>query len=210
MPLADKSMRMNKVVSVITELMKKFKEIEGITGSGSTFRATLIHGGGKGTDPPRAAKADAKEATAFYWRSGDFFGYIYVEWVAKRFHHKDRMKDFLKTKCKPALSKYALGEKAAFLNFTDRDLDGWETAYYGENYKRLQKAKKEWDPHNVFQFQQSIKLPPAQGTLKSTAQDNSQEVESEGHSTEAIARTDTPVVRTLQLRGRYRVNRSEI
>ncbi|WP_248962752.1 FAD-binding oxidoreductase [Sphaerisporangium perillae] len=53
-----------------------------------------------------------------------------------------------------------------YINYPDRDLgsDEWNTSkvpwyrlYYGDNYERLLKAKRTWDPHNIFQHDQSIR-----------------------------------------------------
>jgi FAD/FMN-containing dehydrogenase len=53
-----------------------------------------------------------------------------------------------------------------YINYPDRDLssDEWNTSevpwyrlYYGDNYDRLLRAKRTWDPHNVFQHDQSIR-----------------------------------------------------
>lgn len=38
-------------------------------------------------------------------------------------------------------------------------MQDWETAYWGSNFDRLRKIKAEYDPHNVFKYEQSI--PPA-------------------------------------------------
>jgi hypothetical protein len=46
-----------------------------------------------------------------------------------------------------------------YVNYCDSDLVDWQHLYYKDNYPRLQRAKKEWDPHNVFHHGQSIELP---------------------------------------------------
>jgi hypothetical protein len=44
----------------------------------------------------------------------------------------------------------------AYFNYTDPDLKGWQTAYYGSNYPRLEKIRREVDPHHYFNFPQAI------------------------------------------------------
>jgi FAD/FMN-containing dehydrogenase len=44
----------------------------------------------------------------------------------------------------------------AYINYTDPNLKGWETAYYGSNYRRLLEVRKEFDPHHYFNFPQAI------------------------------------------------------
>ena len=44
----------------------------------------------------------------------------------------------------------------AYLNYTDPDLNDWQTAYYGGNYPRLLEVRKAFDPHHFFNFPQAI------------------------------------------------------
>lgn len=54
------------------------------------------------------------------------------------------------------LSPYTAGD---YVNFPDRYIKDWPTAYYGRNFRRLRAVKTKYDPRNVFQFPQSI--PPS-------------------------------------------------
>ncbi|HYB28280.1 MAG TPA: FAD-binding oxidoreductase [Solirubrobacteraceae bacterium] len=44
----------------------------------------------------------------------------------------------------------------AYFNYTDPDLKDWQTAYYGSNYPRLERIRREVDPHHYFNFPQAI------------------------------------------------------
>ncbi|WP_405880849.1 FAD-binding oxidoreductase [Streptomyces sp. NBC_01136] len=55
-----------------------------------------------------------------------------------------------------ALRPYVNG---AYVNVPNIGTQDWETAYWGRNFDRLRKIKAKYDPHNVFQYEQSI--PPA-------------------------------------------------
>ncbi|RIA98809.1 Glucooligosaccharide oxidase [Glomus cerebriforme] len=44
----------------------------------------------------------------------------------------------------------------SYQNYIDRDLDDWQTRYYGQNFKRLIEIKAKYDPNNLFNFPQSI------------------------------------------------------
>ncbi|MER7678767.1 FAD-binding oxidoreductase [Streptomyces sp. NPDC096934] len=55
-----------------------------------------------------------------------------------------------------ALRPYVDG---AYVNVPNVGMQDWETAYWKGNYERLRRIKAKYDPHNVFQYDQSI--PPA-------------------------------------------------
>jgi len=54
-----------------------------------------------------------------------------------------------------ALRPYVNG---AYVNVPNIAMTDWETAYWGSNVSRLRKIKTNYDPHNVFRYEQSI--PP--------------------------------------------------
>jgi FAD/FMN-containing dehydrogenase len=45
----------------------------------------------------------------------------------------------------------------AYVNYCDADLIGWEQAYWGANYARLQEIKRTVDPHDLFNGPQSVR-----------------------------------------------------
>lgn len=50
------------------------------------------------------------------------------------------------------------GIQAQYRNYPDINFPNWQTAYYGKNYSRLQKLKSEWDPEDLFSFEQSVEM----------------------------------------------------
>lgn len=55
-----------------------------------------------------------------------------------------------------AMTPFLIGD---YVNFPDLEFKNWPRAYYRNNFNRLTKIKRKYDPLNVFHFQQSI--PPA-------------------------------------------------
>ncbi len=49
------------------------------------------------------------------------------------------------------------GIKVQYRNYPDINFTNWPELYYGSNYKRLQAVKKQYDPNNLFRYEQSIK-----------------------------------------------------
>lgn len=45
----------------------------------------------------------------------------------------------------------------AYQDYIDPKLKGWQRAYYGANYQRLQRIKSAYDPDFRFRFEQAIR-----------------------------------------------------
>ncbi|KAF5700208.1 isoamyl alcohol oxidase [Fusarium globosum] len=97
----------------------------------------------------------APDATPFPWRQGHYVSNIKMQWTCPK--KTKKVHDFIR-KCQAELLPHAIEQKAAYINYIDRNVRNWQEAYYGANYRRLQEIKTKWDPHNFFWNWQSIEL----------------------------------------------------
>ncbi|KAF5559202.1 fad linked oxidase [Fusarium mexicanum] len=100
-------------------------------------------------------KGIASDATPFPWRQGHYVSNIKMQWTCA--NKTKQVHEFIR-KCQAELLPYAIEQKAAYINYIDRNVRNWQEAYYGANYRRLQEIKTKWDPYNVFWNWQSIEL----------------------------------------------------
>jgi FAD/FMN-containing dehydrogenase len=94
----------------------------------------------------------APEATAFVHRDARF-GVQYLTYYPSS-AQRPAASAWLHGAWAP-LRPYVSGE--AYQNYADPDLAGWERAYYGANYPRLQAAKARYDPDERLRFAQGIR-----------------------------------------------------
>jgi FAD/FMN-containing dehydrogenase len=100
--------------------------------------------GGAVRTPPPGGSAFAHRGALFYaepgagW-SGDAITPKAQAWVAE---------------FSQALRPYVNG---AYVNVPNPGMADWETAYWGDHYARLREVKATYDPHNIFQYEQSIR-----------------------------------------------------
>jgi FAD/FMN-containing dehydrogenase len=98
--------------------------------------------------------AQKETEAAFPHRAFPFFSELQTYWDAP-------------VQTKHLLEKFAAvqniftanGITAQYRNYPDINFTNWQTAYYGNNYKRLQQVKKKYDPNNTINHLQSIQLP---------------------------------------------------
>ncbi|HEY5198158.1 MAG TPA: FAD-binding oxidoreductase [Solirubrobacteraceae bacterium] len=93
----------------------------------------------------------ASGATAFVHRTARF-GIQYLTYYASA-AERPAARAWLDGAWSP-MRPYVSGE--AYQNYADPNLVGWERAYYGANYARLQRARAKYDPDRRFDFAQAI------------------------------------------------------
>src|SRR5262249_47922963 len=92
-------------------------------------------------------------ATAFFHRKPKF----YMEWESIWQESSEEERNLIWVeRFRKALQPYVMG---SYINVPDRSIGNWLSAYYGSNADRLREIKSKYDPHNVFNFEQSI--PPS-------------------------------------------------
>jgi hypothetical protein len=115
-----------------------------------TATAKLFSWGGAISQTPR-------NATAFVHRDALFLASFAVDWPTEIPSHDSQTELEWLNLTFDAFLPYTIAE--SYQNFIDPALIDWQTAYYGENLKRLMSIKAVYDSTNVFQFEQSIPLP---------------------------------------------------
>ncbi|NEU31737.1 FAD-binding oxidoreductase [bacterium LRH843] len=94
----------------------------------------------------------ARNETAFYYRDVE----IAQEYLATWNEPSEKRENIRWIEeLRNALSPYTTGD---YVNWPDRLIENWLSAYYGKNARRLREVKTAYDPFNVFKFPQSI--PP--------------------------------------------------
>lgn len=102
----------------------------------------------------------AEDATAFPHRAGALYSLQYLAAWNEPDEEAVHLEWFRHLRAE--LNPYLAG--AAYLNFGDAELEGWQEAYYGGNLARLSRIKRKYDPGDLFRFAQSVPLePPAKG-----------------------------------------------
>lgn len=99
-----------------------------------------------------AAGRVAPNETAFYYRDAIIAQEYLATWKDPA---EERQNIRWIEELRNALSPFTTGD---YVNWPDRLIRNWPTAYYGENFNRLREVKTAYDPFNVFKFPQSI--PP--------------------------------------------------
>lgn len=140
-----------EVTTKIYNLVTDAAELLGVTGGNEkdTPKCHVLwdHIGG---ETARVAPGD----TAFFWRGGHYVSTIKLQWTDAG--KRDEVMGFI-ARCKAELLPHAIQQKAAYLNYIDGTVLGWQEAYYGDNYPRLQRVKTAWDPANFFWNMQSVR-----------------------------------------------------
>ncbi|KAK6498192.1 hypothetical protein TWF506_004431 [Arthrobotrys conoides] len=173
----NKESEIEKITLLIQGQMDSFRKK--FTGEKVFLQVTWIHSGGQ-------ARRQDKSTSAFYWRDATYHTYIMVEWEDK-WMERD-MRAFLQA-FKDELRPYSLEQKASFINFPDEALDSGPhgTAYYGENYSKLQVVKEIWDPDNFFNWSQGVQLPLSPDSNKNPSTKEPSQPKGEEDLTDKIA-----------------------
>ncbi|MFD7659025.1 FAD-binding oxidoreductase [Actinosynnema sp. NPDC059797] len=95
------------------------------------------------------------DETAFPHRRGRFIIDIGTHWAAGT--PEDEVNALLaQTRAVHNTLRHHLVTDAAYVNFPDPDLSGWQHAYYGANHQRLTQVKRHYDPTGLFRYPQAI------------------------------------------------------
>ncbi|MCX6415884.1 MAG: FAD-binding oxidoreductase [Actinobacteria bacterium] len=154
------------VVATISELMAAAP-------SRSTFHWNHVGGACSDVEP---------DATAYHWRAGEFVATAKIYWYDGS--DTDACMEWAQ-QVKDALTPFALKGQATYINYIENPFDGWQEAYYGENYARLRRVKSRFDPENFFRFPLGIEpssIPSS--SVSATTTEAARSVMTERSSTE--------------------------
>jgi FAD binding domain/Berberine and berberine like len=128
-----------ELASCITDVLDKV-----INTRGMIYQVNTL--GGKIADP------DFEKTSCYPHRGYNFIGELQTYWDSPK------QAPVLKTASEEILALlYKNGIKAQYFNYCSSAFEKWESAYYGKNYKRLQKIKNLYDPNNTIRHPQSIR-----------------------------------------------------
>ncbi len=98
----------------------------------------------------------AKDATAFAHREGTLHSVqYYAQWGSS-----SSTPAMLKMMREVHGAAHPFFSGGAYVNYCDLDVKDWQTAYFGDNFRRLTEVKRAWDPEYILNFgAQSI--PPS-------------------------------------------------
>ena len=113
---------------------------------GSIYNALSLYGLGGAV-----AKVDKRE-TAFYYRDAIAIMGLQSGWEEPEYTPFNRAWVIDKIKYIESVTE------GSFINFPFKELSNYEEQYYGENISRLKSIKEKYDPKNIFDFQQAIKV----------------------------------------------------
>lgn len=130
--------------AITPSLVTNISELITASPSRSTFHWNHVGGACSDVDP---------ESTAYHWREGEFVATAKIYWYDAS--NTDICMEWAQ-RVKDSLTPFALNGKATYINYIENPFDGWQEAYYGENYPRLRRVKTRFDPENFFDFPMAI------------------------------------------------------
>ncbi|WP_348945215.1 FAD-binding oxidoreductase [Chitinibacter sp. FCG-7] len=100
-----------------------------------------------------AINAVRPEATAFVHRNAYFDIFVDSFWMEEKEKPAafSWLHDYFES---PAMQP--LWSEFYYQNYPNSEYKNWQHGYFGINYPKLQQIKRQWDPHNFFQYEQSI------------------------------------------------------